>query len=159
MERSAFPDFDAERGPASPAARRLATLVAQRLDAVVPRPFRVEAEGGVVSLHEGATWDTSIHVASLVDQDVDRDAAPGERGSFAWNAASAAESVLNNVQDGVAEGTKDPWPRLADGTMAMWGTRTDGTRIWMWYGPYSDRETDAVLSFEPISIEELGAPE
>src|SRR5690349_8200183 len=113
MERSAFPDFDAERTPASPAARRLATLVAQRLDAVVPRPFRVEVNGGVVVLYAGATWDTSINVASLVDQDVDPDAAQGERGSFAWNAASAAGSVLNNVQDGVAEGTKDPWPRLA----------------------------------------------
>jgi len=159
MERSDFTDFDDERTPPSLAACRLAALVARRLDAVVPRPFRVEAEGGVVSFYEGTTWDTSIHVASVVDQDVDPGAAPGERDSFAWNAASAAESVLNHVQDGVSERTKDPWPRLPNGSMAMWGTRTDGERIFLWYGPYFDRETDAVLTFAPISVGELLAPE
>jgi len=159
MERSDFAGFDDERMPPSLAARRLAALIVQRLDALLPRSFRVEAEAGVVSLHEGAAWDTSIGLASLVDQDVDPAAAPGARYSFAWNAANAAESVLNNVQDGISERTKDPWPRLADGRIAMWGARTDGERIFLWYGPDSDRETDAVLSFEPISVTELLAPE
>ena len=105
MELSDRANFDHfERQPPSVAARRLAALLAERLDAVVPRPFRVQADAGTVTLYEGAAFDSSSYLAML-------------------------------------------------------GTRTDGARVFLWYGPYFDREADAVLSFAPIDLAELLAPE
>jgi hypothetical protein len=155
--RAAFDDPD--RSPPSWAALRLAALLAQRLDEVVPRPFRVRPADGMVALYEGGTWDSSTEVADILDRDIDPVAAAGERGSFAWNAAGAAWNVLSHVQDGVSEGTTNPWPPLASGEMAMPGTRTDGARVFLWYGPHHERDVDAVLSLAPIALDELVAPE
>ncbi len=161
MELSESSNYDAsdERTPPSVAALRLATLLAQRLDAVVPRPFRVRAEAGMVANYEGEEWDGSTDVAFVLDQEIDQDAVPGEWGSYAWAAATAASSALNSVQDLISEGTKLEWPRLPGGGMAAWGARSDGARIFMWYGPHFDREGGAVISFAPISLDELVAPE
>src|SRR5215217_2093944 len=62
--------FGSSRDP-SPAALRLATALAERLDVVVPRPFSVRAEGGLVSIYRGATLDHSCEVAVIFDQEVD----------------------------------------------------------------------------------------
>jgi hypothetical protein len=156
MEPSDRGNFDGfERQPPSLAARRLAELLALRLDAVVPRPFRVQADAGTVALHEGAAFDSSNYLATLLDWALDPNAAAGERGSFAWRVAAVSEGVLSSVQDGISEGTSDPWPPLASGGMAMPGTRTDGASVFLWYGPHYDREVDAVLSFAPIALAEL----
>jgi len=125
----------------------------------VPRPFRVLADGGWVSLYEGAAFDSSSDVSGVLDQEIDQDAVAGERGSFAGNVVGVAWNVLSSVQDGISEGTTDPWPALAGGGMSMPGTRTDGVQVLMWYGPDSEREIDAVLSFAPIILAELLAPE
>ena len=160
MELSDSANFeDFERLPPSLAARRLAALLAQRLDAVVPRPFRVHADAGTVTLYEGAAFDSCNYLATLLDWELDPHAAAGERGSFAWRAAAVSEGVLSSVQDGVSEGTADAWPPLASGGMALPGTRTDGASVFLWYGPHYDREDDAVLSFEPIELAELLASE
>lgn len=160
MELSDSANFEhLERQPPSVAARRLAVLLAQRVDAVVPRPFRVHADAGMVTLYEGAAFDSSNYLATLLDWELDPNATAGERGSFAWRAAAVCEGVLSSVQDGVSEGTTDAWPRLASGGMATPGTRTDGVRVFLWYGPHHDREVDAVLSFAPIGLAELLAPE
>jgi hypothetical protein len=161
MELSDRAGFDGyERVPPSLAALRLGTLLAQRLDAVVPRPFRVQADAGWVALYEGAAFDSSSDVSGVLDQEIDQDAAAGERGSFAWNVAGVAWNVLSHVQDGISEGTKDPWPPLSGGRdLALPATRTDGVRVFMWYGPDSEREDDAVMSFAPIALDELLAPE
>ena len=131
------------------------TLLAQRLDPVVPRPFRVLADAGMVACYEGNEWDSSTDVAFVLDQEIDQDVVAGERGSYAWAAAAAASSALSHVQDVVAEGTRLEWPRLPGGGMALPHTRTDGTRIFLWYGADSERDVDAVLSFAPITLDEL----
>lgn len=152
-DSAGFDDF--EQMPPSLASRRLAEFLTERLDAVVPRPFRVEADAGDVSLYQGAARDTTIHLASVLDQEPDPEGAAGERGSFAGNAAAVAWSVLSLVQDAVSEATTNPWPPLPSGGMAMPGTRTDGARLFLWYGPHHDMEADAVLSLAPIALDEL----
>lgn len=134
---------------------RLAAALAERLNAVVPHPFHVRAEEGRVSLYAGETWDSSSDVAGVLDQEVDPEAPPGERHSFAWLAAMVAENVLSSVQDGVAEATTEPWPKLPHGGMAHCGTRTDGEQVYLWYGPEYDRELGAVVSFPPIHLHVL----
>jgi hypothetical protein len=143
----------------TPAALRLAVALAERLDAVVPRPFRVRADDGWVSRYHGDAWEGSSDVASVLDQPIDQGVRPGERGSFAWFAAISAEGVLSSVQDHVSEATTEPWPLLPVGAMARSGTRTDGERVYLWYGPDWERETGAVGSFEPISLDRLLDPE
>jgi hypothetical protein len=160
MERNDFPfqlpfQLGSPRPDPSPAALRLAAALAERLDVVVPPPFRVSAEGRWVSLYEGDRWDGSSDVASALDQEIDPDAAEGAEGSFAWRAAMVAESLLSRVQDGVAEATTEPWPRLAHGGMAFSGTRTDGDQVLLWYGPAYDREAGAVVVFPPIRVKAL----
>jgi hypothetical protein len=160
MERSetrSHPDH-AQSAP-SPAAIRLALSLAERLDAVVPRPFRVVAEAGRVSLYDGEAWDSSSGVAGVLDQEIAPEVPAGDRGSFAWSAAMAAESVLSLVQDGVSEATTEAWPVLAHGGMALPGTRTDGERVFLWYGPDYQRELDAVVLFPPIPLVELLRPD
>lgn len=156
MERSDFPSgFDAAPPDPSPAALGLAAALAERLDVVVPPPFRVRAEGAWVSLYEGDRWDGSSDVASVLDQEIDPDAAEGAHGSFAWMAAMVAECVLSRVQDGVAEATTEQWPRLPHGGMAFSGSSTDGDEVSLWYGPTYDRAAGAVVVFPPIDLKAL----
>ncbi len=129
--------------------------MAARLDAVVPDPFRVYAEGDEVSLYRGDAFDSSIGVAGVLDQEADPQAAAGERHSFAWFAATVAESVLSSVQDGVSEATAEPWPPLARARMALSGARTDGEWVYLWYGPDYEREVGAVIAFPPILVADL----
>jgi len=150
---------DREQPPPSRAAIRLAELLAERLDAVVPSRFRIAAEGAWVSLYDGETWDCSVGVASLLDQATDPDAPAAARDSFASYAETVSQSVLSNMQDGVSEATTDPWPALPDGSMALPGTRTDGERVFLWYGPDWRQEVDVVLSFAPIVLAELLRPD
>jgi hypothetical protein len=42
--------------------------------------------------------------------------------------------------------------------MAMPGTRTDGERLFLWYGPSHEREEGAVLSLPPIALGDLTDP-
>src|SRR5258707_5581040 len=69
----------------SPTAVRLATALAERLDAVVPAPFHMRAEGAWVSLFDGARWDGSSDVAGILDQgpSTSKDAAKSEERLFA----------------------------------------------------------------------------
>jgi len=155
MERNdaAFPPADRAPEP-SAAAVRLATALAERLDAVVPRPFRVRAEGAWVAFYHGEAWDGSSDVAGVLDQPIDPDETD-ERWTFPGLAAGVAWNALSGAQDGVAETTTEPWPRLPGGGMAMPGTRTDGERVFLWYGPSHEREDGAVLSLRPIVLAEL----
>ena len=160
MDRSEFSfQLPFQLGPPppdpSPAALRLAAALAECLNVVVPRPFRVTAEGRWVSLYEGDRWDGSSDVASVLDQETDPDAAEGAEGSFAWMVAMVAEGVLSKVQDGVAEATTEPWPSLPHGGMAFSGARTDGDQVVLWYGPAYDREAGAVVVFPPIRVNAL----
>jgi hypothetical protein len=154
MERTDKP-FRLDLPEPSPAAIRLTQALAERLDAVAPRPFRVRADGGYLMLYYGTTWDSSCGISSVLDQEIDPSAAEGTRGSFAWSAASVAWNALSCVQDGIAIGTHKQWPTLPNGRMADCGSRTDGARIYLWYGPEHDREGGAVISFAPILLDDI----
>lgn len=75
--------------------------------------------------------------------------------SFACSVASAAQGVLSGIQDCVAHESKDPWPMLPQGGMAMPGGRVDGEQVLLWYGPQDDSEVDAVVSLPPIDLDTL----
>lgn len=99
-------------------------------------------------------------MAAVLDQEL-QSAAPGEpheEWPFADRVASIGEHVLSSVQDAVAEATTEPWPRLPSGDMANASSRTDGERVYLWYGPRSDREDGAVLTLAPIALKELVNP-
>jgi hypothetical protein len=159
MERfySPFPLGRHEPSP-SPAAVRLAAALAERLDTVVPRPLRVRAEGGWVTVFAGDTPYSGSGVAAVLDQPADLDDLDERRSS--WEiVASVAWNVLSGVQDAVAETTTEPWPRLPGGGMATPGARADGDRVLLWYGPDHVSEVGAVLELPPIplrAVDELG---
>ena len=136
---------------ASAAAVRLAAALAARLNAVVPRPFRVRAEGGWVARYHGESWEGSSDVAGVLDQPIAPDETD-EQWKFPGLAAGIAWNALSSVQDGVSETTTEPWPQLPGGGMALPGTRTDGERVFLWYGPDHESEADAVLLLPPISL-------
>ena len=154
MEPSDFPFWpdDSSYDP-SPAAARLASALVDRLNAVLPHPFRVRSMRGGVALFEGTTLDGICDVAGVLDQDLEDDDEL-EAGALAAGAASVACNVLNSVQDAISEATTVPWPALPDGRMAEPRTRTDGTRVYLWYGP-DEREDHAVLAFPPIVLADL----
>jgi hypothetical protein len=149
--------FRMGEGVPSLAAVSLATALADRLEAVVPAPFHVRAEGAWVSLFDGARWDGSSDVAGVLDQETStsEDAAESVERLFADRVASISYSVLSSVQDGIAEATTEPWPRLPQGGMANPGTRADKEHVYLWYGPDWQREAAAVLSLSPIIIAAL----
>lgn len=142
--------------PPSSAALKLAAMLAERLEAVMPPPFHVRAEGGWVSHFNDEQWDGSSEVAGVLDhgrsgtnEDLGEQHEPrpmeDQVASICWNVLSAA-------QDMVAETTHDPWPRLLQGGMANPGTRVEAGRVYLWYGPDDDSEATAVLSLVPIEL-------
>src|SRR6266481_1878636 len=86
----------------SPTAVRLATALAERLDALVPAPFRVHAEGGWVSRFNGGQWDGSAEVAGILDQDLSaerKDRWEPHDWPFVDRVVTISYNVLNSVQD------------------------------------------------------------
>jgi hypothetical protein len=139
--------LEAQNAP-SPAAVRLASALAERLDAVVPVPFHVRAEGGLVASLIGAHYDTISDVAGVLERDA-------EDSPFVERVLTVCHQVLNNVQDMIAEDTTEPWPRLPNGRMANPGTRADAELIYLWYGPDTSREDGAVIILPPIALAAL----
>ncbi|HKV51664.1 MAG TPA: hypothetical protein VJO52_10730 [Gemmatimonadaceae bacterium] len=142
---------------ASTAEVNLAAAMAERLNAVVPAGFRVVAVEGFVSLYHEDEWEGSNGLHGLVDRRVNPSAAACARESFAWLLARGAWNILSGVQDGVAETTREPWPKLPQRGMANPGTRTDGRWVYMWFGPDEESEAEAVLALPPIDVDALGA--
>lgn len=136
----------------SPAAVRLAAALAERLAPVVPAPFRVEAEGGWLTLYHGTALDGSTPVGWVLDQEIDPADPDAAEWSFAHRARLVTDNALSSVQDAVSETTAEQWPALPGGGMALPGTRQDGASVHLWYGP---DERSPVLSFSPISLASL----
>jgi hypothetical protein len=126
-------------------SRKLAAVLAQRLNDIAPAPFRVSAEDGRVNIYIADALDTISLTADIVEDET-RDLA--ER---LW---TAAESVLSALQDSVSEHTSLPWPSTDGRTMALPGVRWDGESIHLWFGP---DEAAPVVSMPPISITEISA--
>lgn len=142
VERS----FRFELPEPSPIEIRLAEALAERLDAVVPSGCRVRAYSGLVNLYRGSEYWGGNVVVGVLDQ---RDAA------FGKSIARAASGILSGIQDGVAHATKEPWPRLPQGGMALPGARDAGDQVVLWYGRDHDSEVNAVISLVPIQMSEL----
>lgn len=134
------------------AAVRLAAALSERLAPVVPAPFRVEAEGGWLTLYHGAGIDGSTPVGWVLDQEIDPADPDAAEWSFAHRARLVADNALSSVQDAVAEATAEQWPALPGGGMALPGTREDGASVYLWYGP---DERAPVLWFLPIPLASL----
>jgi hypothetical protein len=144
-------------GTPSPTAARLAAALSERLDAVVPAPFRVRAEGGCVSLFEGDQWQCSSDVAVVLDQalSASEDVAAGGDKPLTDRIVSISWMVLSYVQDAIADSTTEPWPSDTQGGMANPGTRADAEQVYLWYESDVEREYSALLSLRPIPIAEL----
>ena len=158
-----------ENYPAPPsAAVWLAGVLAERLNTVAPPPFRLQADGAWLSYYNGAQYDGSTDLAGLLAQYFSGtfdwihrpkaaplfDGGPGEQdGSLPIvRVVGFCRNVLSSLQDRVAEETRDPWPRLPSGQMALPGARAEAGRVYLWYGPDDESDTDAVLLLAPIEL-------
>ena len=135
---------------------RLARAMADRLDAVMPAPVRVRAEGTVV----GIIWPSrawlggsaaSELVADPADEDEDGTPAADQLTTAAW-------AILSGVQDQVAEALREPWPPGADGRMAMPAVRVaDGVLLLTFERGDAVGEESVMLALEPIPLADLAA--
>jgi len=118
------------------------TLLADRLQRIVPRGFAVFADGEMLrfSKHEGRIAGSS---GSYVGANVDSrgsEVAPAEK------LAAACEVALDQLQDYVDEASTEPWPGARTVPRAHAAVR--GDKIRMWFGD----EEDPVLECEPIDL-------
>jgi hypothetical protein len=125
-------------------AVRLAQALAQRLDAVVPRPISVAAQQDWVVVRwphrGGAAWDRAGRGAA------------GER----WaHLGVAVWSVLNGVQAFVVQDRQQSWPAPAvdqpAGAVPVAGVAVEADRIRLWYG----EAAHPALGLPPIPRQEL----
>lgn len=129
-------------------AVRLASAIASRLTSKVPAPFAFRADESDLILDHPNRWGFTIPLDWIEASDEDR--------SGSELAELIVANVLNSLQDAVSESRTEPWPALeADGpprTMAPYGTRNDGQRVYFWYGI---AEADAIITFDPIPLNEV----
>jgi hypothetical protein len=133
---------------------RLTLLLANRMAAIVPDGFRIQAEDGVL-------WYTAdagrfpgqagnYHVGSsgtYVQVNFD---AHGETAED--QLAGVAAQALDELQDFIDEATHDPWP--GEGTPPRAYAQIRGLTLNMWYGG-PDIDSDVVLACEPIPLADL----
>jgi hypothetical protein len=112
----------------------LAESLAERLDGVVPAGVQIFAQGASVSVQDDSGLGLVQDVGGILEQ----------HGDSIDLIVLACLSVLNSVQDFVAETLTVPWP---DAEMAMPGVRVADDRILLWYGD----ESDPALALPPIS--------
>jgi hypothetical protein len=111
---------------------RLAQALAERLDAVVPRPITIAADQGWVVVRDRQTEWQRLGVEPVV----------GDPGAPWEHAGVAVLAVLNSVQDFVVQTRKHPWPAPVAGPqhpasgadLPMPGVRVEDDRVRLWYG-------------------------
>jgi hypothetical protein len=132
--------------PTAVQSHRLASAVAARLAEVVPSSLSVRSDGLLVNVYRKAEPTIPLGgsaAAQIISDDDGR--------SLPEKARVAVASILNGVQDCVAEELAEPWPQVS-GKMAQPNARTDGERVYLWYG---DVERFPVISLAPIRLAEL----
>ena len=122
---------------------RLATLLARRLNDVVPAPFRLDAKNGLLHLYIEDEWDTTSFTLDIVED---------ETREFAERLESAVASILSSIQDSISEHLRTPWPSADGRAMAVPGVGSDTKSIHLWYG---DDERSAIVSIPAIQIAEI----
>jgi hypothetical protein len=148
---------------------RLAGALAARLDPVVPRPFRVRADGANVTVDHPAGWGFTTFVGTLRGDSpppydfswaetayAPADSPPASEPTELERVAAAVWAVLSAVQDVVSEATTEPWPLVPPRQMALPETRADGEALHLWYGPV---EAAPGIAFTPIPLRDIAAVE
>ena len=116
------------------------------MNEVVPAPFRLSADGGLVRVYIGDELDTTLTSLDVLDEKHDGDLEAANELRFAvW-------SVLNTVQDSISEYTATPWPSVDGQIMALPGVRIDADFIHLWYG---EHEGVPVIRIPPIRTSEI----
>jgi hypothetical protein len=128
-------------------AARLAAILADRVDPVAPRPFRMRAIGADLLLEHPNGWGCTLSVGWIEDEVAGRTAAQ--------LASLIVGNALDELQDTVSESSRQPWPALSKTTMAPVNVRTDGVSIFFWYGL---SEATPVIGFAPIALGDLARP-
>ena len=135
-------------------ADRLITLLADRLSAVVPDGFRVEADRAMLrfSAEEGRFPGQSGSYQVGTSGSHVRQYFEVLPGTVADRLVGTCVRVLDDLQDYVSEATHDPWPgRTAQPTPQ--GELREA-ELHLWYGGRHGRQ--AVLACAPIPLTELG---
>ena len=119
---------------------RLAVLLAERLNAVAPPGFRVEAAGGMLWYHAASPqWDGGTSGTYI------RENFPDQL-PLAERIRAVSEQALDEFQDFVDENSAEPWPGVR--TVPRAHAEVRGSWVYLWYGP-----ADApALECEPIEI-------
>jgi len=124
-------------------ATRLVSIIAQRLDPVAPRPFRVRPYARDLAF-DHPEWGFIMGAEFIEDETETR------------TAEELAQLIIGNaleaLQDVVSESSKEPWPPLTPTAMAPVHVRSDGQRVYFWYGI---SETAPVIGFEPIALNDV----
>jgi hypothetical protein len=131
-------------------AEALARALAERLDAAVPPPVSVRAEGAAVAVYVAGEWWGSTYM----DDDSDEPLASTDGAPWVERVETTAGALLSSVQDTVAVALRAPWPALPDGGMALPHARAAAGRVHLWYGP----DEAAVVALKPLSLAELVRP-
>lgn len=121
---------------------KLAREVAARLNAVVPVPFRLTADGAQLLVYADEKLDSIKPMLEIVE---DQDRELEER------LATALTSVLSNLQDDISERLRTPWPSVDGRIMASVGVGTNAEWINLWYG----EEAAPVIKMSPIRIADI----
>jgi hypothetical protein len=114
-----------------------------RLNQIIPKPFRVAAQGAGVALHINGALDGIITTPGIAE-DATRELR--ERLSI------AVSGVLSSVQDTISEYLRTPWPSEDGCNMAPPRVRVGTDAIYIWYG---DSEAAPVLAIPSIPLAEV----
>jgi hypothetical protein len=123
-------------------AKRLAELLAQRFDAIVPDGFHVSEQDGMLEYRvdsSAALWPRGGS-GSYIAENLGNGDTMEER--VRW----CAEEVLGQLQDSVDLASGEPWP--GDRTVPRAHARVIDGKLHMWFG---DAEKP-VLECEPIDL-------
>ena len=127
---------------------RLTSLLADRLAAIIPDGFHIEATDGMLRY----SCDDSRFPGQLGNYHV------GTAGTYirvnfeSRGLTEVAEQALDELQDYIDEATRDPWP--GDRTPPRPHAQIRDGALHMWYGG-ADPIAQAVLACEPIPLSEL----
>jgi hypothetical protein len=127
-------------------SRKLAVALADRLNSVVPAPWRVSARAKDIDVYIRDELALTSHSPEIIENEDDPEWTLPER------AATVVYGVLSSIQDSVSEYLHEPWPTPDGREMAMPGVRTDPEFVHLWFGA---NELAPVISIPAISFGEI----
>lgn len=124
-------------------SHKLALSLADRLNKVMPKGFRLSAVNAKLELRIDGSWDSTLFAPEYFE---DESRAVGER------LESVAFSVLDSVQDSVIEHLRAPWPSIDGRKMAEPGVHYAEDALHLWYG---GSQTSPVVNIPQIPLAEI----